>query len=50
LRIYSNLNQIPVSKNDRIFIIMGGAHTAFLNEFMKRSPKYELVDVSKYLK
>lgn len=50
LRIFSNLNQIPVTKDDRIFIIMGSAHTAFLNEFMKRSPKYELVDVKKYLK
>ncbi|WHF51584.1 DUF5694 domain-containing protein [Chryseobacterium gotjawalense] len=50
LRIFSNLNQIPVTKDDRIFIIMGAAHTAFLNEFMKRSPKYELVDVKKYLK
>lgn len=49
LRIYSNLNQIPVTKDDRVFIIMGAAHTAILNEFMKRSPKYELVDVTKYL-
>ncbi len=50
LRIYSNLNQIPVKPNDRIFIIMGAAHTAFLNEFLKRSPKYESVDVQDYLK
>lgn len=50
LRIFSNLNQVPVTKEDRIFIIMGAAHTAFLNEFMHRSPKYELVEVTEYLK
>ncbi|WP_240339580.1 DUF5694 domain-containing protein [Flavobacterium arcticum] len=50
LRIYSNLNQIPLSKNDRVFIIMGTAHAAFLNEFLKRSPKYETVNVLDYLK
>lgn len=50
LRIYSNLNQIPLGENDRIFIIMGNTHTAFLNEFIKRSPKYELVEVMDYLK
>jgi len=49
LRIYSNLNQIPLNKNDRVFIIMGNTHTAFLNEFIKRSPKYELVEVWDYL-
>jgi len=50
LRIFSNLNQIPVTKDDRIFIIMGATHTAFLSEFMKRSPKYELVNTADYLK
>ena len=50
LRIFSNLNQIPATKDDRIFIIMGATHTAFLNEFMKRSPKYELVNTANYLK
>lgn len=49
LRIFSNINQVPVTKDDRIFIIMGAAHTAFLSEFMERSPKYELVDVAEYL-
>lgn len=50
LRIYSNLNQIPLSENDRVFILMGATHTAFLNEFIKRSPKYELIDLTDYLK
>lgn len=50
LRIYSNINQIPLKENDRVFILMGATHTAFLNEFMKRSPKYELVNPLDYLK
>ena len=49
LRIYSNINKLPLTKNDRVFIIMGGAHTAMLNDFMKRSSKYELVRVNDYL-
>ncbi|MGV9004938.1 DUF5694 domain-containing protein [Flavobacterium sp.] len=50
LVIFSNLNQIPIDKNDRIFILMGGTHTAFLNDFLKRSPKYKLENIFDYLK
>lgn len=49
LRIYSNLNRISATKEDRIFILSGGSHTAFLGEFMKRSPKYEVVNTLDYL-
>ena len=50
MKIYSNLNRIPMTKNDRVFIIMGTAHTAFLREFMRRSPKFEMVNTLDYLK
>ncbi|MDH5827538.1 DUF5694 domain-containing protein [Sphingobacterium faecium] len=50
LVIFSNLNQIEVTEKDRIFILMGATHTAFLKELMKRSPKYILYDVFDYLK
>ena len=50
LRMYSNLNRIQVDEQDRIFILMGGTHTAFFNTFLRRSPKYQLVDVSPYLR
>ena len=50
LVMFSNLNQIPITKDDRIFILMGGAHTAFFNDFLKRSPKYKLVNTFDYLK
>lgn len=49
LVMYSNLNQVKLSKDDRVFILMGGSHTAFFNDFMRRSPKYKLVDVLPYL-
>ena len=50
LRMFSNLNQIHITKKDRVFIIMGGLHTAFFNDFISRSPKYELVNVFDFLK
>jgi hypothetical protein len=48
--MFSNLNRIPLAKNDRVFILMGATHTAFFNEFMKRSPRYELANIFEYLK
>ena len=50
LRIYANLNRIPMKQEDRVFILSGGSHTAFLNEFLGRSLKYELVNTFDYLK
>ncbi|WP_238988439.1 DUF5694 domain-containing protein [Aureibaculum marinum] len=50
MKIYSNLNRIPMTKKDRVFILMGTAHTAFLREFMRRSPKFEMVNTLEYLK
>lgn len=49
LVMYSNLNQIPLKKEDRVFILMGGTHTAFFNMWLGRSPKFELVEVMDYL-
>ncbi len=50
LRMYSIMNSIPLSKNDRVFILMGGTHTAFFRDFISRSPKYEMVNTFEYLK
>ncbi|MGV3697124.1 DUF5694 domain-containing protein [Flavobacterium sp.] len=50
LVMFSNLNQIPVRKGDRIFILMGGTHTAFFNDFLERSPKFRLENTFDYLK
>ena len=50
LVMFSNLNQIPMTKDDRIFILMGGAHTAFFMDFLKRSPKFKIENTFDYLK
>ena len=50
LVMFSNLNQIPVGKQDKIFILMGGTHTAFFMDFLKRSPKFRLENTFDYLK
>ncbi|PWJ43212.1 DUF5694 domain-containing protein [Sediminitomix flava] len=49
LRMYSNLNRIELNEDDRVFILMGGAHTAFFRDFINRSPKYKMVDTFEYL-
>ncbi|MDP5459673.1 DUF5694 domain-containing protein [Alishewanella sp. SMS8] len=50
MKIYSNLNRIPLRNNDRVLILMGSAHTAMLREFIQRSPKFQMVDTHHYLK
>lgn len=50
LRMFSNLNRIPLNENDRVFILMGAAHTAFFNDFIGRSNKYKLINTTDYLK
>ncbi|MGC4041379.1 MAG: DUF5694 domain-containing protein [Flavobacterium sp.] len=50
LVMFSNLNQIPINKSDRILILMGGTHTAFFMDFLKRSPKFKLENTFDYLK
>ena len=50
LRMYSNLNQLPLTRQDRVFLLMGASHTAFFRDFMSRSPVYEMVDTFEYLK
>jgi len=49
MKIYSNLNRIKMTRNDRVLILMGSAHTAMLREFIKRSPKFEMVNTLDYL-
>jgi hypothetical protein len=49
LMIYSNFYDVPKTKGDRIFIISGGTHTAYLDLFLKGHPNIELVDPEEYL-
>jgi Family of unknown function (DUF5694) len=50
IRMYSNLNRINLTTDDRVFILMGASHTAYLRDFMSRSPKYKMVNTFDYLK
>jgi hypothetical protein len=50
LRMYSEMNRIDIQPSDRVFILMGGTHTAFFRDFINRSPKYKLVNTFSYLR
>lgn len=49
LMIYSNLYDVPKNKDDRILIILGGTHTAYLDLFLRDHPDFELVDPKEYV-
>ncbi len=49
LRMYSNLNDLKLSKNDRIFILTGATHTAYLDIFIRNNEKFILEDPLKYI-
>lgn len=50
LMMFANMNNIPVTKNDRIFVLMGATHTAYFKDFLRRSPKFIEVNTLDYLK
>ena len=50
LKMFANINRVKVNDSDRILILSGSTHAAFFDMFMKRSPKYELVPITNYLK
>ena len=49
IRIFSNLNRITESANDRLLVIIGAGHVPILSHLTWVSPEYELVPLSKYL-
>jgi uncharacterized protein YfkK (UPF0435 family) len=50
IRMFSNLNRLKLTEDDRVFILMGASHTAYFRDFFSRSPKYEMVNTFEYLK
>ncbi len=50
IRMYSNLNRIKLTENDKVFVLMGASHTAYLRDFISRSPKFKMVNTFEYLK
>ena len=50
LWMFANMNNVPITKDDRIFVLMGATHTAFFKDFLRRSPKFKEVNSLDYLK
>jgi hypothetical protein len=50
LRMFSHLNRLDIRESDRVFLLMGAAHTAIFKDFINRSPKYYMVNTFDYLK
>jgi hypothetical protein len=48
LRMYTNFSDIPLTKDDRVLIIMGTTHTAYFDIFIGNSPLYILENMTKY--
>lgn len=48
LRMYTNFSDIPLTKDDRVLILMGATHTAYFDIFIGNSPKYMLVKPEEY--
>lgn len=48
LKMYTNFSDIPLTKEDRVLILMGATHTAYFDVFIGNSAKYFLEDASKY--
>ena len=49
LRIFRNVQRIPINSNDRILLIMGSEHLNLLNLFFETSREFELVSPLPYL-
>lgn len=49
IRIFSNINKITESKEDRILVIFGAGHAPILRELINYSEDYQLVEVGAYL-
>ena len=50
LWMFANMNNVPITKDDRIFVLMGATHTAFFKDFLRRSQKIREVNTLDYLK
>ncbi len=49
LRIFSNLQRITTSTNDKILLIIGAGHVPTIRHAVQCSPEYKLVEVNEYL-
>jgi len=50
IRIFANIHRLKLTPDDRLLIIMGASHIAFLQKHIERSPIYELEKSTSYFK
>lgn len=48
LKMYSNFNDIEMTENDRVFILLGATHTAYFDVFLENNPKFQLENPNEY--
>ncbi len=49
LKIFRNIQRIPLSSNDKILIIYGAGHLNLLNLLFEVSPEFKLIDIKNYI-
>ena len=49
LRIFSNIQRIPLAKDERVLVIIGQGHVAILRHLIENAPEYVLTPTNKYL-
>ena len=50
LYMYSLIQKLTESKDDKIMVLLGAGHTAMLREFIKHDPNFEIVELKTILK
>jgi hypothetical protein len=48
--MFANLNKLDLRPSDRVFLLMGSAHTAFFRDLLHHSPRYEQVRPGEWLR
>lgn len=48
LKMFSNFNDIEMTENDRVFILLGATHTAYFDIFLENSPRFQLENPNEY--
>ncbi len=49
LKIFRNIQRIPLTSKDRLLVIYGAGHLNLLNIFFEALPEYDLVSTNDYL-
>src|SRR5690554_1086026 len=50
LKMYSNFNDIEMTENDRVFILLGATHTSYFDVFIENNPRFQLENPNEYTK